>query len=161
MFVLALAAGFSPPTSAYESTSGAMRIQHPWARASIGLARNGVAYVTLVNTSKRPDRLVAVSTPMAARATMHTHMMRDNVMKMRPVGVVEIPPGETTVFKPGGLHIMLTGMAGPLREGTRFPLILEFEIAGKIEILVNVKGATAMGVIDDALHHKPHKHGGS
>ena len=149
---------FSLHTYASEVTSGVMRIEHPWARASIGPSRSGVVYFTLVNNGQTPDRLIAVSTPVAAHAGMHTHKMQDNVMRMRSVNLVEVLPGETTTFKPGGLHVMLMGMIEPLREGTHFPLILEFEITGKIEITVQVVKATAT-VPASVLVNKPHKHG--
>ena len=39
---------------------GELKIDHPWARATPGAAKNGAAYLTVSNTGKQADRLVAV-----------------------------------------------------------------------------------------------------
>ena len=146
--------------AAHEFNVGALLIEHPWARASIGPARSGAAYVTLVNNGTQPDRLIAVSTPVAVRVAIHTHLVQDGVVKMRPVSVIEIAPGEPTVFEPGGLHFMLTGLKRPLEEDTLFSLVLEFEDAGQVEILVIVQEAGAMKA-EEPPTSGGHKHGGA
>jgi copper(I)-binding protein len=61
-------------------------------------------------------------------------------MKMRAVegGYIEVPAGGEAELKPGGLHIMLIRLAEPLENGTTFPLTLNFEKSGEIEIEVPV-----------------------
>jgi len=59
-------------------------------------------------------------------------------MKMRPVEAVEITPGEPSVLQPGDLHIMLVGLTEPLVEGNSFPLTLNFERAGSIEVKIMI-----------------------
>ena len=146
--------------AAHEFNVGALLVEHPWARASIGAARSGAVYVTLVNNGDQPDRLIGASTPAAARAAIHTHLVQDSIVRMRPVGAIDIAPGEPTVFEPGGLHIMLTGLKRPLEEGTLFSLVLEFEDAGQVEILVIVQEAAAMEP-EEAPTSGGHKHGGA
>ncbi len=112
--------------------------------------------MTLVNTGKEADRLVGASGEVSAAVELHTHLMEDGVMKMRPIKAIEVNPGEPAVFRPGGLHIMLIGLKKPLVAGQTFPLRLRFEKAG--EMLVEVKVRT-MGPGEGAehLHHKDHK----
>ena len=43
-----------------------------------------------------------------------------------------------TAMKPGGLHIMLMGLAAPLVESESFPLTLTFERAGSLTLEVTV-----------------------
>ena len=145
--------------SAHEFAIGNLLVEHPWARASIGPARSGAIYVTLVNSGAEPDRLISTSTPVAARAAIHTHMIQNGIVRMRPVGAIEVAPSEPTVLEPGGLHIMLTGLKAPLQEGTLFDLILEFEHAGLVEILVFVQEAAALEPDEDPAHGS-HTHGG-
>ena len=39
-------------------------------------------------------------------------------MKMRALpGGVELPAGQPVTLKPGGMHIMLTALTGPLQDG--------------------------------------------
>jgi len=63
---------------------------------------------------------------------------------MRPVEKIQVAPGEPTVLKPGGLHVMLIGLEAPLKEGESFPLTLTFQQAGKTEVTVSVESVGAM-----------------
>ena len=56
-WVFALA---TAPVGAAEVTVGDLTIEGPWARASIGAARAGAAYLTIVNRGAEIDRLVSV-----------------------------------------------------------------------------------------------------
>lgn len=140
---LAPAAVVSTASAADDYRVGDIRIERPWARATPGNSRVGAAYFTLEDLGTAPDKLLRVATPVAATGELHTHMMENNVMQMRPVGAIEVHPGTPTVFQPGGLHVMLMDLKQPLKEGERFPLTLEFERAGKIEVMVSVERAGA------------------
>ena len=153
---LLAAALFSNLAAAADYTLGDLAVHKPWARASIGQAQAGAAYVTVMNKGSLPDRLIAVEGEVANRVELHTHMMEDGIMKMRPVKAIEVAPGEPAVLKPGGLHIMLLGLKAPLVKGQSFPLTLVFEKAGRVEIEVPIGEATAM---EHHLDHKGHKKG--
>jgi copper(I)-binding protein len=81
--------------------------------------------------------------------------MDGDVMRMRQVSAIEVNPGEPTVLRPGGLHIMLIGLKAPMREKERFPLTLTFEKAGKVEVQIAVESAGAR----DAGHDDHSRHG--
>ncbi len=138
-WILALA---TAPLSAAEVTVGDLTIEQAWARASIGAARAGAAYLTIVNRGAALDRLVSVATPVAKRAGLHRTLTEGGVLKMRPAGAIDIPPGATGL-EPGGLHVMLMGLKAPLVEGESFPLTLTFERAGPLEVTVAILSATA------------------
>ena len=140
---LAIVAIASGAGQAQEFKVGDLLIDHPWARASIGQAKAGAAYLVVSNRGTEADRITAADTPVAKRAEFHTHIMEGGVMKMRPVGAVEVAPGEPVVFQPGGLHVMLMGLKAPLKEGETFPLTLKFENAGQVEIQVKIGAPTA------------------
>ena len=117
----------------------AVRIEQAWARATPGGATTGAAYLTI--ESREADRLVAVETPVAGRAELHSHAMESGVMKMRPVDGVAVGPGQPATLKPGGDHIMLVGLTEPLRAGQSFPLTLYFAKAGTMQVTVAVEAA--------------------
>jgi copper(I)-binding protein len=74
---------------------------------------------------------------------MHTMTMDGDIMRMRQVTAIEVPPNARVEMRPGeGLHIMLIGLKGPLTAGERFPLALAFERAGSIEVTVAVEKPT-------------------
>jgi copper(I)-binding protein len=123
--------------------TGTVEITDSWARATPGKAETGAAYLTIV--SSVADRLISVSTPVAQKAELHTMSMEAGVMKMRPLGGIDLAPGEKVTLKPGGMHIMLTGLVMPLEAGQSFPLTLNFEKAGSREVTVAVEKAGAMG----------------
>lgn len=137
-FVLLLAGAFS-------AEAADVAVEQPWARATPGRAPNGAVYFTLANSGRDADRLVAASTPAAARAELHTHIHSGTVMEMRPVEAIEVKPGERVTLKPGGLHVMLMGLTAPLKEGARMPLTLRFARGGEVTVDVPVGKAGASG----------------
>lgn len=116
----------------------AIDVNHPWARESPPTVLNGAAYMTLINQGDQPDRLLGASGKVAKTIELHTHIMENNMMKMRPVEAIDVNPGRPTVLQPGGLHIMLIGLERPLTAGQTFTLELQFEKAGVIPVEVTV-----------------------
>ena len=148
--VAAVAVVLLPVSSSHAQQDGAHRvepltIEAPWARASAGAAKAGAAYLRIVNAGARDDRLVGVSAPVAAHAELHTHTMADGVMRMRKIDGVPVPGKRSVELKPGGRHVMLMGLVGPLKQGSTFPLTLVFERAGTITVPVPVRPVTARG----------------
>lgn len=120
------------------ASAGTLQVENAWARESPPGVTNGAAYMILNNQGKDVDRLVGVSGDVAQTIELHTHLLEGNVMKMRPVTAIEVNPGEPTVLRPGGLHIMLIGLKQPLVAGQRFTLNLQFEKAGTVAVPVQV-----------------------
>lgn len=150
--------------SAHDYKLEEITIDHPWARASIGQAKAGAAYVTFVNEGDAADRLVAVKADVSELVELHTHTMEDGVMRMRAVPAIDLPAGATTELKPGGLHIMLLNLKAPLVEGQSFPATLVFENAGEIVVDVAIE-SMAEGMHDHSGHGSKegdgHSHGHS
>ena len=123
---------------------GLLRVEAPWARIRPG-ARAGAAYLRIVNTGAKDDRLIEVAAPVAGRVELHSHVMKDGVMRMRRIDAVSVPGGKTADLQPGGRHVMLIGLSAPPGEGRTFPLTLTFEKAGRITVPVAVRPITARG----------------
>jgi copper(I)-binding protein len=124
-------------------TLGPLQIDTPWGRASIGTARPSAAYVTIRNTGDKADRLVSIETPVSARPEVHEMEEEGGVMKMRPAGPLEIPPGEEVRLEPGGIHIMLMQLRQPLKEGESIPITFTFRQAGDITMIAPIASLTA------------------
>ncbi|MGG5812102.1 copper chaperone PCu(A)C [Falsiroseomonas sp. CW058] len=140
----ALGAALAAPARAQDAAAGPIRISRPWTRAA-GANGTGAGYLTLRNTGAAPDRLVAARAAIARTVELHTHIRDGEVMRMRPVPAVDLPPGQELRFQPGGLHLMLLGLTAPLRQGERVPVTLVFERAGEVEIQLSVESAGARG----------------
>ena len=137
LFALTLLMSFE--ASAHEYKAGDIRIAHPHARPSIPGQTSGVAYLGLENTGKTGDKLISASTPIAKSVEMHTMSMDKDIMRMREVGAIEVPPGAKIVMQPGdGYHFMLIGLKQPLKAGDKFPMKLVFEKFGPLEVSISV-----------------------
>ena len=136
---------------------GHLEVSGAWSRSTPPVSDVGAAYLTIHNTGGDQDRLVGVSSPVAERTEMHTTKNEGGMMKMRPLGTVEIAPGAEVSFHPGGHHVMLIGLKHPLKEGDHFPLTLTFEHAGKVQVEVEVRGMAASHGAE-AMEHADMKH---
>ena len=139
--LLVAAIGFAGIAAAHDHRVEDLVIDHPWARASIGAARTGAAYMTIRNEGAAADRLVAARSEAAEKVELHSHVAEGDIMRMRPVDAIEIPAGGSVELRPGGLHLMLMGLRHPLKEGEVFPATLTFERAGEVQIGVEVEAA--------------------
>lgn len=104
----------------------AILVHDAWVRGS-PLHGAAAAYLILENRGPGADRLVRVSSPAAGAVELHESRVEDGVMRMRPVEGIPVPAGSRVRLAPGGLHVMLMGLHGPLSEGGAVPLTLTFE----------------------------------
>jgi copper(I)-binding protein len=142
---------------------GRIHITQPWARATPKGASSAAAYLTITNNGATPDRVSCVASDASAKCQIHLMTTEGGVMKMRPVEEgLEIKPGETVTLKPGGLHIMLTGLTHPLAQGGTLKMTLKFEQAGSVDVDYPVVaiGAAAPGVSAGGGTMKMEDHGG-
>ncbi len=150
---LAALLAFALPSFAHEYKVGELTIDHPWSRELPPNAPAGAAYFTLHNQGSQADRLIGASTARAQKSELHTHVHQDGLMKMQQIPAVDIPAKGEVVFQPGGNHVMLFGLDQPLKVGEKFPLTLEFEKAGKIEVQVQVETADHGMSMPHGDHH--------
>ncbi|MBF9030195.1 copper chaperone PCu(A)C [Rhodobacterales bacterium HKCCE3408] len=130
-FLLALAAA---PAAAQ------MQVEHATISAAGPMAQAAAAYFTVTNTSDTADRLVGVTTGLAAMAELHrTEETDDGLVRMvpEPDGFA-IEPGETLVLEQGGRHVMLMGLSERPEDGAEAEITLQFEHADPVTLTVPV-----------------------
>ena len=139
-----LAALFAVPARAEEVKAGDLVISQAWSRATPKGAKVAGGYLTIENKGSTPDRLVRGSGDIAGKVEVHEMAMNNGVMTMRPLdkGLV-IEPGKTVKLAPGGYHLMMFDLKGPLKQGDKVPVTLEFEKAGKVTVSLDVQGVGA------------------
>jgi copper(I)-binding protein len=138
-----LALGAIGTALAQDYKAGDLQIDRPWSRATAPQQPNGAAYLTVTNHGSNADRILEATSPVAATVELHTHDVdSEGVMRMRQLEAIELPAGEATALRPGGLHVMLIGLEDRLVEGQQFPLTLVFENAGAVEVEVTVEAVT-------------------
>ena len=136
---------------AHSFTKGDIVVSHPWARATPDGATAGAGYVKITNNGKAADRLTGGALEGADAIEIHDMTMDGTVMKMRQLkDGLEIAPGATIEIKPGGMHLMFTGLKKPNAAGPDRKATLTFEKAGAIDVEFRIEpiGAT------ESAHHK-------
>ena len=119
--------------------SADITIQHAWARVTPPKATVGHAFLTIVNTSGQTDHLLSATADIAHSAQISGIRFADNVMHIRPLVNLDIPPGSSVQFKPGSYHVMLMNIKKPLAVGDTFNGTLTFERSGVISVEYKVE----------------------
>ena len=114
------------------SSHAQIQVEKPWARATAPGAKVAGGYMLIRNAGAAADRLVAASSPAAAKVELHVHVNEGGVMKMREVPGYDVPARSTFELKPGGAHLMFMEIKRPFKEGEKLPVTLKFEKAGEI-----------------------------
>ncbi len=149
--------------SAALAAQAQVSVKDAWVRATVAQQKSTGAFMQL--SSAKAVKLVSVSSPVAGVAEVHEMKMDGGVMKMRPVEALDLPAGQAVELKPGGFHLMLMELKGPVKDGDTVPLSLVFEGADKkretVEIKASVRG---MGMMQGGMPAgmgmgAGHKHG--
>lgn len=138
--IMVIASAWVPAAA---QAKGGIAVEHAWARASPKGAVSGVTYLTVVNNGSESDRLIGASSPVAENIQFHEMKVEDGISKMRQLQSIDIPQGTKVSLKPDGIHMMMR-LNQQLREGESFPLTLDFEKAGAVELTVKIGKVGAM-----------------
>ncbi len=121
----------------------AVVISDSWVRAVAPGQSVGAAYMTL--KSPKDSSLVYIETPAAGTVEIHSMTMTNNVMKMRKLEALPLHAGKLENLSPGGFHLMLLDLKGPLKAGSKVAFTLCFkDKANKIthqEVILPIKEA--------------------
>lgn len=144
VYAALLATQVAAPVRAGDAKAGDLVITQAWSRATPGGAKIAGGYLTIENKGAAPDRLIGGAGDVAGKVEIHEMAMNNGVMTMRPLDKgLPIEPGKTVKLAPGGYHLMLMDLKGPLKQGDKVPLTLEFEKAGKVTLSLDVQGVGA------------------
>ena len=126
--ILAPAMAQSHEKQAHQSEAvvqGDLELSGYWTRAMLPGQKVGGGFVTISNKGSDDDRLISVKTPL------------------------------TVELKPGGYHIMFMAVAEPFVAGSMVPVVLTFEKAGEVELMLPIMPAGTK-----AMDHEKMEHGG-
>ena len=112
--------------------------QDAWIRATPG-SDVAAAYLTLHNTGTDPVVVVGVRSARAGHAMIHETSIANGQSTMRPHEPLRIAGGATVRLAPGGLHIMLQMLTGPLAPGDEVPLQLLLQGGGTLTVSARVR----------------------
>lgn len=112
-------------------------VKDAWVRATVPAQKATGAFMQL--TSPTGTRLVEARSPAAGIVEIHEMAMENNVMKMRAVKGIDLPPNKPVALVPGGYHVMLIDLKAQARTGDSVPITLVFEDKDKKRQTVEVK----------------------
>ncbi|APE42412.1 copper-binding protein [Sulfitobacter alexandrii] len=115
-------------------------VKDAYVRSSTPTSVTGAAFMTLMNDGPEDDRLLAASSDVAERVELHTHTQDANgVMRMSEIeGGIAVPAGGKHQLARGGDHVMFMGLTGPLEQDSEIAVILTFEKAGEMQVMIPV-----------------------
>ena len=121
-----------------------IQIADAWARETVAGQSGTAGYVTIANRGTGDDRLIGITARAPVTAMLHETSTRSGISSMRalPNGVA-IPAGGTVSLKPGGGHVMISGLTAPLRQGDALKLTLRFERSGERPVDFKIAPAAA------------------
>ena len=118
-------------------------VSNGWTREIAPGQSAAAVYLIIANKGEGSDRLLNVESALG-EASLHSTSSAEGVARMRPLkDGVEIAPGSIVELRPGGTHIMLTGIQRRIAAGQSIELTLSFERSGKRPITVPVVSAGA------------------
>jgi copper(I)-binding protein len=128
-----------------------VKVDHPWVRATAPGQDVAGAFMDL--TADADMTLVAAESNAAKTVELHTMAMDNGVMVMRPVKEIALPKGKTVSLKPGGMHVMLIGLHGQIKEGdkTAITLVVRDASGKEQKIAVDAPAQAAAGGM--MMHH--------
>lgn len=129
-----------------QSGSPSIQIKDAWARETVAGQTSTAAYFTIDNDGSADDRLTGVTTAAPASASLHATENSNGISRMRDMSAgLAVPAGATIELRPGATHVMILGLAAPLKAGETVKLSLRFEKSGDKPINVAVSPATGPG----------------
>jgi periplasmic copper chaperone A len=114
-------------------TAGTIDVRAVYAAVPANPERTAL-YLTVENRGGDADALMAVESQAADRAEIHEQAHVDGAVVMREVEAVDIPGDAVVHLEPGGYHIMLMGLRGPLQAGDTVHAELRFRRAGALRV---------------------------
>ncbi len=118
---------------------GGILVEDAWVRSVPFSSKHTAAYMILRNQGDVEDRLLSIQSDVAQVVEMHQVVNDGNLVSMQPVEFILVPAHEITELEPGGYHLMLINLQGVLEEGEQVSLTLQFEHAGDLTLMVEVR----------------------
>ncbi len=157
---LIIATLLSLTASAWAQAPANVEVKDAWIRATVAQQKATGAFMQL--TAKADSRVVQATSPMAGVVEIHEMAMENDVMRMRAVPALALPASKTVELKPGGYHVMLMDLKGPVKEGDVVPVSLVVEgkdgLRQTVEIKAMARALNTPAAAKAEGHGSGHKH---
>jgi copper(I)-binding protein len=118
--------------------AGRLRVEDAWIRAAPPGATMLAGYATLANSGDAPLTVLTVQSEAFRSASIHRTVVRDGVSRMRELHDLELAPGQTVRFEPGGYHIMLMDPRQPIEVGAKVGIVFLLADGTRVQTVFDV-----------------------
>ena len=144
---------------AEEQAADSITVEDGYVRAVPPVSPTSAAFMKLTNTGESAHQLKSAESGISEFVELHTHTMGENGMhEMRKVEQIELPAGETTELKPGGLHVMFINLRNPLEPESQVDVKLNFEDGSSKQLTLPVMKMAPMQGMDHSKHMDHSQH---
>lgn len=156
-FVMTMLATIVATTSfAAEFTAGSITIFDPHSFETSPRAKSASAYAMIENSGDQDDVLLGIRAEFARGMLHKSETDAQGVTSMtHQMGGISVPAGSAVMLEPGGFHMMFMGLAEPFQKDTFFPIVMVFENAGEVEVVVKIQSRSAQA--SKKMNHADHK----
>lgn len=95
----------------------------------------------MTNTGDKTVSLTGASSPAFDMVMLHKSMHMNGQASMMMVDKVDVAPGKTVSFAPGGYHLMLMHRKEDLKEGDKVMIKMDFSNGQKMDVQFRVGSA--------------------
>jgi len=137
LVILAVASTLALPAAV--QAASAITVSDGWMRALPGDLPAG-GYFKLHNAGGSPISLVGASSAACGTIMLHKSETMSGMAEMDEVQSIDVPPGATLTFSPGGYHLMCMNPHS-LRPDSTIDVTLTFSNGTKVKSIFQVRNA--------------------
>ena len=116
-----------------------IEIKKAWLRPA-AKEMNSALFFDIMNDGNKPDTLFEAQSKISDDVMIHESYKKGNdMMGMRMLKFVAVPPHAVVKFKPKGLHVMVMDLKEDLKTGQTKEFTLVFRKAGKVKVKATVR----------------------
>lgn len=139
-----------------------MFVAPAWAAAQLSLVNAWIpqappgagamaGYLTITNTGDTAVDVLAAQSDRFRMVSVHETVIENGVARMRELTRLELAPGKTVQFKPGGMHLMLMQPRSEVMPGEQVEITFLLSDGQRVPAIFDVQAA-------DAGEHATHEH---
>ncbi len=128
----------------------------PYVRLAPPGAQATGAFMVLKNAGDKDVKVVKADNSASKITQLHNHVNDNGVMKMRQVPAIDIKAKGEAVLQPGGLHVMMIDLKGPMAEGDKVAITLGFDDGSSKQIDATVRKIVPIPAMPAAADHSEH-----
>ena len=149
LFLVALALLISYGVARAAAT---LEVTNAWIPQAPPGASTMAGYLVLKNTGDQIVNVVSAKSDRFGEVSLHKTVIEDGMARMRPLDDVEVAPGKTFTFAPGGNHLMLMDPVSAVAPGEKIAVDLELSDGSTLQASFDVRAAGEAA--EDAHEHQ-------